>query len=62
MDDEANHPASKTAIMPGMDLSTLSIDELQEAIAHYQREIARLEETIESKNKGRLTAESFFKS
>jgi uncharacterized small protein (DUF1192 family) len=46
----------------GQDLSTLSIDELQERIAMLSREIDRLQEAKQQKQASKSAADSFFKA
>jgi uncharacterized small protein (DUF1192 family) len=45
----------------GQDLSTLSIDEIDERIALLEREIARLREARASKESTRAAASAFFR-
>jgi uncharacterized small protein (DUF1192 family) len=46
----------------GQDLSTLSVDELEERIAILEREIARLAEAKAKKEASRTAASAFFKA
>jgi uncharacterized small protein (DUF1192 family) len=46
----------------GQDLSTLSVDELEERIALLEREIARLAEAKAKKEASRTAASAFFKA
>jgi uncharacterized small protein (DUF1192 family) len=46
----------------GQDLSTLSIDELQERIAMLSHEIDRLQEARQQKQASKSAADSFFKA
>ncbi len=61
MDDAEPRVKSDTIITPGQDISSLSVDELEERIALYEAEIARLKVAIESKNASRQAADSVFK-
>ena len=61
MDDDAPRDKSTEIITPGQDISSLSIDELEERIAVYEAEIARLKVAIESKNASLSAANSVFK-
>lgn len=62
MDEETNRTKPQPSFSPGMDLSTLSLDELHDAIAVYEGEISRLKLEIATKQKGRAAADAFFKS
>ena len=46
----------------GMDLDTLSVDELTERIAMLKQEITRLEEAIADESGHRAAADSLFRS
>lgn len=54
--------AKPEGIVPGEDLSALSIEELEERKAVLEREIARAEAMIEDKQQGRAAADAVFKS
>jgi len=55
-----DRPKKPLAHEIGMDLSALSVDELQERIVLLKAEIARLEADIEKKGSTRTAAESLF--
>lgn len=50
-----------TGLEVGQDLSLLSIDEIDERITVLEREIARLQEVRETKERSRAAASAFFK-
>jgi len=60
---DADEPRAKRAemITPGEDISSLSVDELEERIALYEAEILRLKLAIETKGASRAAADSVFK-
>lgn len=58
-DEEA--PKRKSYLVVGEELTTLSIDELEERIAILQAEIARIEAAITAKRESLGVADSFFK-
>jgi uncharacterized small protein (DUF1192 family) len=58
LDDD--QPKKQPAHVLGMDLSSLSIDELQERVSLLKTEIARLEAEIQAKGSTRQAAEQFF--
>ena len=60
MDPDELEPRKPKAALK--DLSTLSIEELQDYIASLQAEIARTEAMITSKSAHRGAADAFFKS
>lgn len=61
-DDLEPQKQTNQAITLGADLSTLSVDDLNERIAHLQAEIARLETERKKKESHLSAAQSFFKS
>ena len=52
---------SPVGLEVGQDLSMLSLDEIDERIALLEREIARLREMRDSKERSRAAASAFFK-
>ncbi len=58
-EDERDKPAS--AIIPGEDVSMLSVSELEERIVEMGREIERLKNIIKNKNESKKAADSVFK-
>jgi uncharacterized small protein (DUF1192 family) len=58
--DEPMRPKARTHEL-GQDLSTLSIEELDERVAVLEAEIARLKEARASKEASRDAASAFFK-
>lgn len=59
---DEDRPKKPAAAQPGERLDTLSLDELRERIEIYRAEIARLEGSIEAKEKSRRAADAFFRS
>jgi len=59
--DEETRVRPAARIEAGQDLSTLSIDEIDERIARLEHEIARLRETKRGKENSRAAASAFFK-
>jgi uncharacterized small protein (DUF1192 family) len=59
LDDD--RPRKKPKPEPGENLADLSVDELKARITLYQDEIARLAQEIETKEKHRKAADSFFR-
>ena len=57
---EDDGPKKQRAHEIGMDLTSLSVDELKERIALLRDEIKRLEADIEKKGSTRTAAESLF--
>jgi len=57
-----DRPLKPAKLMPGEDLSLLSIQELAERIEIYRAEIERLQRDIEAKQKSKEAANSFFRS
>ncbi len=57
-----DRPKKPVAASPGEILDTLSIEELRARIEIYRAEIARLERDLETKEKSRRAADSFFRS
>ncbi len=53
-------PVRRTGPVVGEDLSLLSIEELEERIAIFRREIERLQQTVSAKRKSRDAAHSVF--
>ena len=62
MFDDDDRPKKPTGIVIGEDLSTISIEELEERITLLESEISRLRAEIVSKQSTKASAESFFKS
>ena len=60
-DDDDDRPKKKIVHEIGQDLALLSVNELGERIALLKDEIARLEESITSKQASRNVADTFFK-
>lgn len=57
-----DEPKPKARDLPlGAPLDTLSVAELEARIALLREEIARIEQTIESKRASRTAADSFFR-
>jgi uncharacterized small protein (DUF1192 family) len=56
---DEDRPKKPAAAQPGERLDTLSVDELRERIEIYRAEIARLEASIEAKEKSRRAATLF---
>lgn len=46
----------------GQDLSSLSLFELEERVTALKREIKRIEETVEQKQRTQAAADAFFKT
>ena len=61
MDDDEPIAKGTSVMTPGEDISALSVDELEERIAVYETEIARLKVAIDSKNASKQAADSVFK-
>ena len=59
MDDDL--PKKPTGIQLGEDLSTQSVAELTERMAHLKDEIVRVEEAITAKKGSQAAADAFFK-
>ncbi|MCG8446272.1 MAG: DUF1192 domain-containing protein [Hyphomicrobiales bacterium] len=59
MDDDL--PKKPTGIQLGEDLSTHSVAELTERMAHLKDEIVRVEEAITAKKGSQAAADAFFK-
>lgn len=59
---EDDRPQKKATHEIGMDLSMMSVDELQSRIELLQAEIARIEAEAARKASGRLAAENLFRS
>ena len=59
-DDEA--PKPRLDLVIGEDLSSISVEELEERITTLEGEISRLRAEIVSKRSSMASAESFFKS
>jgi uncharacterized small protein (DUF1192 family) len=59
-DDEAERPAASAAHQIGQDLSSLSLDELEDRIALLTQEIARLHAAITAKTAHRSAADAVF--
>ncbi len=59
MDEELPPPPPK--LEAGTDISRLSVDELEERIARFQAEIARLEAALVAKKASRAAADAAFK-
>lgn len=60
VDDEAVKP-KKPGPAAGEDLSTLSVEELEERVAAFTAEIERLKAAIAAKQSSKQAADSFFK-
>ncbi|MEH6728578.1 MAG: DUF1192 domain-containing protein [Hyphomicrobiales bacterium] len=60
--DEEGRRIEAAAHAVGMDLSDLSVDELQERIVMLRDEISRVEAAIAGKSGSIAAAESFFKT
>ena len=58
-DDRPAPPPS--ALMPGADLSPLSVEEIEARIALYRQEIQRLEAALAAKRASRTAADAVFK-
>ena len=58
---EDDRPKTPATARPGENLADLSVDELRERIALYRGEIDRLAREIETKEKSRKAADSFFR-
>lgn len=58
-DDRPAPPPS--ALAPGVDLSPLSVDELEARILLHRREIERLEAELKAKRASRSAADAVFK-
>ena len=59
--DEWKPPKPPAAVLPGEDLSLLSLKDLRERVALLRAEIERCEEAIDAKEGARTDAESFFR-
>ncbi len=59
-DEERKKPAAEIVI--GSDLSSISVDELEERITALEAEISRIRAEIVSKQATKASAENFFKS
>lgn len=59
---DEDRPKKPPAALPGELLDTLSIEDLRARIEIYRAEIARLERDLETKEKSRKAADSFFRS
>ncbi|MGQ7794149.1 DUF1192 domain-containing protein [Faunimonas sp. B44] len=57
-DDES--PVRRSGPLVGEDLSLLSIEELEDRIGIFRREIERLQQTVAAKRKSRDAAHSVF--
>jgi len=57
---EGDEPRPKAEIKIGQELSSLSIDELEERIETLTGEIARIEVVLTSKRTGRTAADAVF--
>ena len=60
MDDEVVKP-KKPGPAAGEDLSTLSVEELEDRVAVFEAEIARHKAAIAAKQSSKQAADSFFK-
>lgn len=60
-EDDLPAKTDRDTIIPGEDLSDFSIEALEERKAALIGEIARIEQTIESKQSDRVAAESIFR-
>ena len=60
-DDDDDRPKKKITHEIGQDLYLLSVKELEERIALLNEEIARLKDSIASKQASRGVADAFFK-
>ncbi|TCT05132.1 DUF1192 domain-containing protein [Aquabacter spiritensis] len=60
MEDDRPRPIP-APLTPGADLSRLSVEEIEERIAAFRAEIARLEATLTAKRASRSAADSIFK-
>ena len=59
---EPDEPRKKPAgIMPGEDISTLSVYELEQRIAALESEIARAQDAIRARDATKSAADAFFK-
>lgn len=58
---DENLPRKPKGPIPGADLADLSIEEIEEWIIVYRNEIARLEQALEAKRRGRSAADSVFR-
>ncbi len=61
MDEDEFLRKSSATIVPGEDVSNLSVAELEMRIQVLKEEIERLEDVIKSKNESRNVADSIFK-
>jgi len=61
MDADEPRAKAKQMMIPGEDISSLSVDELEERIVLYENEISRLKQTIDSKTASKAAADSVFK-
>ncbi len=62
VEDLAPKAAAPIKALLAEDLSSLSLDELQERVELLRSEIARIEEMLNSKSQSREAAESVFKT
>ena len=62
IEDLAPKAAAPIKALLAEDLSSLSLDELQERVELLEAEIARIENMLKSKDKSRQAAESVFKT
>ncbi len=62
MFDDDGAPKPRPELVIGEDLSSISVEELEERITTLEAEISRLREEIVSKRSSLASAESFFKS
>ena len=59
---EPDEPRKKTlAIVPGEDISALSVYELEQRIAALESEIARAQDAIRARDATKSAADAFFK-
>jgi len=59
---EPDEPRKKTAgIVPGEDISALSVYELEQRIAELESEIARARDAIRARDATKSAADTFFK-
>ena len=61
-DDEESSAKKAKELVVGEDLSTISIEELEERIILLEGEIARIRDEIASKRSSKQAAESFFRN
>ncbi len=61
-DDEDARAKKATELVIGADLSTISVDELEERITLLEEEIVRIRAEIAAKQSSRDAAESVFRS